>query len=421
MPGDWVELYNAGPIAVDLSGWIFRDNDDTHAYVLPAGTTIAAGGYVVLDEAQFVFGLGAADSARIFDRSGSLIDAYTWTAHAATTYGRCPNGSGPFATTASATKGAANDCGGGTPVAQPWPGPNAVAIADEPNTFGGNASGLFYDASSSSLWVARNAPGQLFRLAQSGATWTPAQIWTLRYPDGTGSPDAEDVTKAELASTAIYIATERNNDANTVSRMSILRYDTSGAGPDLVATHEWNLTVDLPAAGANLGFEAITWIPDSFLVANAWFDPSKGHAYNPADYPNHGTGIFFVGVEATGMLYAYALDHVGGGFSRITSFASGDVTSKALSFDRETGYLWAFCGSSCGNQSTVWTITAGTLQRRRQFAGPSSMPNLANEGIAIAPESQCSGGFKPFWWIDDGETDGHALRRDAIPCGAFSP
>ena len=38
------------------------------------------------------------------------MTSYTWTAHAATTYGRCPNGTGAFATTAASTKGAANDC-----------------------------------------------------------------------------------------------------------------------------------------------------------------------------------------------------------------------------------------------------------------------------------------------------------------------
>jgi hypothetical protein len=30
-------------------------------------------------------------------------------------------------------------------------------------------------------------------------------------------------------------------------------------------------------------------------------------------------------------------------------------------------------------------------------------------------------GFKPFWWVDDGATGGHALRTDSIPCGTFVP
>ena len=47
--------------------------------------------------------------------------------------------------------------------------------------------------------------------------------------------------------------------------------------------------------------------------------------------------------------------------------------------------------------------------------------DLANEGIAIAPESQCANGNKAFFWTDDGETNGHSLRADTIPCGPFIP
>jgi hypothetical protein len=92
VPGDWVELlFDAGPVAVDLSGFIFRDSDDPHAYVIPTGTTIAPSAYYVLEEVDFGFRLGAADAARLFDAMGTPIDTYAWTAHASTTYGRCPN------------------------------------------------------------------------------------------------------------------------------------------------------------------------------------------------------------------------------------------------------------------------------------------------------------------------------------------
>ena len=45
------------------------------------------------------------------------------------------------------------------------------------------------------------------------------------------------------------------------------------------------------------------------------------------------------------------------------------------------------------------------------------MGNLNNEGIAFTPESECAAGMKRFFWTDDGETDGHSIRADAIPCG----
>ncbi len=46
---DWIELYNAEPITVDLSGWLLTDNpSDPDRYEFPAGTTIPSGGYLVV-------------------------------------------------------------------------------------------------------------------------------------------------------------------------------------------------------------------------------------------------------------------------------------------------------------------------------------------------------------------------------------
>jgi len=47
-PGDWVELHNPSLVAVDLSGLRFRD--EGHVFVIPDGTGIEAGGYLVLVE-----------------------------------------------------------------------------------------------------------------------------------------------------------------------------------------------------------------------------------------------------------------------------------------------------------------------------------------------------------------------------------
>jgi hypothetical protein len=476
VPGDWVELYNAGTGAADLSGWIFKDSDDTHAYPIPVGTSVAPGGYFMLEEAAFGFGLGAADAARLYDASGTtLIDAYTWTSHATTTYGRCPNGVGDFTTTATVTKGAANDCasaaadagaaggaagtgaggaagsdvdagaedagaedagetdaGGGDdgPVAVfAWPGSNAVVVVDQVGQFSGNLSGLSYDPATLTepavLWGVQNGPSTLYRLLWDGLTWdsTTTDDWTagktLHYPDGTGSPDSEGVTKAEADVPAVYVSTERDNDANSISRLSVLRFDTDAVGPALTATHEWNLTTDLPIAGPNLGLEAITWVPDTFLLGAGFLDDSTGQPYDPARYPNHGTGIFFVGLEANGMIYGFALDHVSGGFQRVATFSGGQISIMDLSFDRDVGYLWAACDDTCGNRAAVLQIDGGHFGVSRFFDRPSTLPDVNNEGIAIAPESECVENSKSFFWSDDSATGGNSLRRDTIPCGRF--
>ncbi len=429
-PGDWVELYNPSPNAVDLSGFVFRDDDDTHNYVIPAGTTIAGNSYYLIEEAAMGFGLGAADAARLFAPGGvTLIDSYTWTAHATTTYGRCANGTGPFTTTTSPTKGAVNTCPGDI-ATLPWPGDAAVGLVDAPGAFPSNMSGLVYEgtgsATSGILWAARNGPGALFRLVWNGTIWTPdaANGWSagklLRYPDGTGDPDAEGVTFAGSGSAGgLYVSTERNNAISGVSRNSILRFDPSAAGTTLTATHEWQLT-DLPPTGPNLGLEGIAWVPDAYLVAQGFFDESRGHAYNPAEYPNHAGGVFFVGVEANGEVYAYVLNHSDNSATRVATITSGFIGVMEVTFDRELGQLWAVCDDGCGGRTALLQInpSTGRFGVGPVFERPTGMPNLNNEGFAITPQAECVANRKPVYWADDSATDGHAIRSGTISCTA---
>lgn len=426
VPGDWVELFNPTSSAVDVAGLVVRDNDDAHTFTIPAGTSIAAGGYLVIDEATLGFGFGSGDSARLFDSASVLIDAFAWTAHASTSWGRCPNGNGSFAETVNVTRGAVNACPGD---AAPWPGDSVVHTVDGLNVFGGNLSGLVYEPSDTAgpgvLWAVRNGPGALFRLVFDGGLWTPETSgnWilgkALAYPDGGGNPDAEGVAVADGGATGgLYVSTERDNAASAVSRNSILRVDVTGTSTALVATHEWNLTSDLPVVGANLGMEAITWIPDAFLVGQGFIDESRGSAYDPNNYPDHGSGLFFVGLEANGTIYAYALNHADGSFTRVATVSSGMTGVMDLHFDAETGELWAVCDDTCGGASTLLRIEASSHRfvPTQTLARPAGMPNLNNEGFALVPLSECVAGQRAVFWSDDSETDGHALRSGRLSC-----
>jgi hypothetical protein len=435
-PGDWIELYNTGTSAIDISGFVLKDDNDAHVFTIPAGTSIGAGAYLAFD-VEVSFGLGAPDAARLFDKAGALLDSYTWTTHATTTYGRCPNGTGAFGTTGSSTKGAANVCASTGPASEAWPGSNNVTTADGLNVFGGNLSGLIYEAGTGGspdvLWGARNGPGSIFRLIFNGSIWTPdpSNGWGagkgLLYTNGTGEPDSEDLTFTTGSAAGMYVATERNNSNSGVSRPAVLRYDVTGSGTSLTATNEWNLTSDLPAVAANSGLEGITWVPDSALVAQGFFDVAAGHLYNPADYANHGGGLFFVGLEGNGVIYVYALDHASNAFHRITSISTGFPSGvMALQYDRELGQLWATCDDTCGGLSDIFVIdqtpaspTLGRLTLTHIFARASTMPNINNEGFGFAPQSRCVAGLKPAFWSDDSETGGHAIRQASIPCVKF--
>jgi hypothetical protein len=430
-PDDWFELYNLGSTPADISGWKMLDNDDTHApYVFPAGTVMAPGAFLVVDTGAtgFNFGLGAADSVRIFNAGGTLVDSYTWTEHAAITYGRCPDGTGAFTTTVASTKGTLNSCGSTGPTFAPWPGGSAISTVDGSTVFGGNLSGLAYEGSGTAapgvMWGIRNGPSTLYRLIFNGSIWTPDPTngWgsgkTIFFPSGTGGPDSEGVTFAGTSANGIYVSIERDNNNNSFSRNSVLRFDPSAPGTTLNATHDWNLTADLPATGANLGAEAIAWIPDTFLTASKFFDNAKGHLYNPAEYPNHGDGLFFVGLEANGHVYAYSLDHSGtGAFTRLAELTTGLTGVMDVHLDRELGNLWAVCDDTCQGRSVVFRIdSTGKFVVAGGFERPGGMPNYNNEGFTITPLSECLANLRPVFWADDTEDNGHSIRQGTVSC-----
>jgi len=304
-----------------------------------------------------------------------------------------------------------------------WPTSTTVTTASTVN-FGTNMSGLFYEPGN--LWAVQNDPSKLYKLVPSGSNFIrdTANGWssgkTLRYPNGSGAPDAEGVTKAELTSTNVYVASERNGSGS--SKLSVLEYNTTGTATTINASKEWNLTSQMPSVGGNAGLEAIAWVPDSYLTANGFIDESTGFAYNPASYPLHGTGVFFVGLENDGKIYAFVLNSDSTS-KKIATIASGNTKIMDLSFDRDNNTLWAYCDNNCSNRSnllsintTVGSATKGKFIIRKAYNKPSSLANNNNEGIAMKPNSECVSSQKDFFWIDDDNTSNVAIRRGTIPC-----
>jgi hypothetical protein len=309
----------------------------------------------------------------------------------------------------------------------PWPGGNAVSTVDVAKALGDDVSGLYYQNSGTAapgvMWTVDNGNSRMDRLVFNGAAWVKDTTngWsagkTLRFTDGLGRPDSEGVTMTDAGEAGgVFVSSESNLDV-VASRNSILRYDVSGAGTTLTATQEWNLTADLPVVGRNSGAESVEWVPDAYLTGAGFIDQNTGLPYDPTDYPNHGSGLFFVGIEANGNLYAYALDQTSSGFTRIATFASGFATFGALHWDQNERQLWVVCDNNCNGRSRVFEVDgAGAFALVAEYERPTGMANLNNEGFTFPNNAQCLAGSKPVFWADDGNADDHVLRSAAIPC-----
>lgn len=420
-PDDWVELVNLSDAPVDVTGWVVKDSGEANPTTLTG--TVPAHGHLLVDD--LLAGLGSADSVRLLDPTAHLVDSWSWTAHGVPTYARCADGVGAFTQSASATAGAANDCPG--LATTPWFGSQDVVTSDLAETFNQDASGVAFDPADptgSTLWVAQNKLGTLWRMTKDGSTWQPAAGWAggrnPRYADGTGAPDTEGVTIGPDG--AVYLASERNNDVSGVSRNTVLRYVP---GTSMSATDEWDLNPLLPTLGANLGLEGITWIPDSALVPGGFLDEGTGTAYDPADYPGHGTGLYAVAVEGTGQVYVVALEqtaavqeaaHLVATLDPELVTDAGPAAAMDVTWDPEHALLRVLCDDSCHGTSVAMGLEGGAFAVTAAYDRPLGMPDLNNEGIAFAPQTSCVDGRKEVVWSDDGDTDSHSLRSGTVPC-----
>ena len=325
--------------------------------------------------------------------------------------------------------------------------------------FGENISGLDYVSNVDGdmyMYAIKNNPSTIYKLYNNSNIWSKVDTknWedgmTLYYPDGDGNPDTEDFTFTDNPN-EFYACVERNG--NGESNLSILRYDLTETEtetinmnqnlnqsiPAMIATHEWDVNEVFPSVGANLGFEGITYVPDSYLTKYGLEDINTNTTYNPTKYSNHGYGLFFVGLEENGVIYGLALNHEDTSeYHIITSFASGEESVMAVYFDIDVGYLWTICDDSCDGKHHVFTLTlnsnsksksnaeggsssSGTFEKIASYDRPTGMKNYNNEGYMVSPEASCcdDNSYKVVYWADDGDDKGHVIRSGTVPCGDY--
>ncbi|WP_165962652.1 lamin tail domain-containing protein [Occultella glacieicola] len=422
--GDWVELANTDLAqTVDVTGWTLVDADPEHEPMVLTGE-IESGGYrAFLTEPHF--GLGGADSVTVRDETGAVVDSVAWATHAPATVGRCPDPTGPFGDTSEGTFELVNACEDITEpevVASPWPFGNDVREAVAPDTWGEDMSGLDLGADGT-VYAVNNDNGEIFELAAPEATgglYAIAQSWVPTYPEGTGTPDAEGLSVA--GDGAIFLSTERNNDASGTSRPSVLRVELGASGAS-DTTHEWNLTAITGALGANAGLEGIEWISDADATALGVRD-ADGATYDPAAFGEHFGGIFAVAVEQTGAVHLVVLESDGDATLLQTAQASESVpVLMDLDWRAGANELWGLCDEACDNRTSVFAFVDGLLAWQVDHHAPTGMnTSYTNEGLAFVWCSADPDAAPTTLWISDTAHDGVSLRvADGAACVPAGP
>ena len=126
---DWVELYNAGNKELHIGGFILQDDKGAEEeYVIPEGTTIGAGEFLVLEEFSFGISSSKGDRVTLLDASRNVVDDVMLPVmEDGSSYGRRSDGGSEFAAFTAPTKGRSNT-GGGDPLPEPEPSDAKVYI-----------------------------------------------------------------------------------------------------------------------------------------------------------------------------------------------------------------------------------------------------------------------------------------------------
>lgn len=283
---DWFELYNAGSSAVDLATYTLTDDlTEPDKYVIPAGTVIPAGGYLLVwadeetgqnaagQDLHADFRLAASgEDLGLFAPDGSLVDGFTFgTQTNDVSMGRYPDAADlplygmvqPSPRTPNLLAGANRP-----PVFAPLPDP--LATEGDPITF--TVSATDPDPGQTLRYaLGADAPPAATLDERTGAfSWTPAEA------DGPGRASfliraTDDGTPVRTATLRATVVVQEVNqpptllpiDSPVAEEGTLLAIQFAATDPDRPA-NQLRFTLDPGApAGADLAQDgAFTWTPD---------------------------------------------------------------------------------------------------------------------------------------------------------------
>ncbi len=296
-----------------------------------------------------------------------------------------------------------------------WPGSSATNFIDKSAMFSEDSSGL--DFHNNQLYVVENGAGTLWVLdvAKNG-TLTFAngfkdgkKVKFKSNPSSSKPVDTEGVTVD--GDGWVYVSTERDEAKKSTPNNSIIKLDVKSSGSTLVGVEEWNLTSSLPKSDdSNAGLEAVEWVSNSELEGKL-YDSNKKGLFDSSNYPKQSAkGVFFVGLEFNGHVYAYILN-TDGTYVQIADIDAGYKDGvMALDYDVSQDVLWIVTDNTGKNMSTQVVFNGSQTPAMTNVKPVSTLNTKGNyEGFAIAPDDYAVNGEKPVWNLEDGVKENSLL------------
>ena len=393
---DWIEIYNPGTESVDLSGiYLTDDVTDPTQWQFADGTTIAAGGYLVIwadndtdqGDTHASFKLSAdGETIALYNTDGAtLIDSVEFDAQETDiSYGRYPDGSETFVSMSTPTPGSANVYNTGSNVA-----PTADA--------GGPYAGLVGDT------ISLTAAGS----SDSDGTIT-SYAWDLdndgQYDDATGVTASFSATTAGTFTISVQVT---DDDGATRADTATVTVTVDPVTPVVLYINEFMADND-----------ATIEDPDETGKFEDWIE-----LYNPGTESVDLSGMYLTDdvTDSTQWQFADGITIAAGGYLVIwadNDTDQGDThASFKLSADGETITLYNTDGATLidsiefGAQST--DVSYGRYPDGTENWGSmeTPTPGAANAVISVWPPAEAG---RPYSGDYDGDgTDDIAVFRSS--------
>ena len=282
-----------------------------------------------------------------------------------------------------------------------WPGTDDITHPKHDANFLSDSSGLdFFDGK---LYCVDNGSGRIWvldvdkdlNISVSDGFFDGRQVAFKNRRSAKGA-DAEGITVDYKGN--VYVSTELDRDNTSVTYNAVLMVNVNSSSEILTAKKEWDLTALLPEVTPNKGLEAIEWVP-SGAVKGRLLDKNTGDMFDPDNYPNAISGVFFSGLEANGHIYAFVLNSDGSA-SLINELDPGLGGIMALEYDNYENALWAIADNGYNNKMTklsLYDMSSTPIDPPKGL-----VTSLNTEGFAIADKEYTVNGLRPVFRFTDG-------------------